>query len=290
MKRKSTSAYKTNGPIKKAQLKAIKISDDAPGFDLLQVEHRDGVDWLTLARPARLNAVDPVMALELTAYFKRLHERPDIRVVVLRGAGPHFCAGFDLDNVADIAATIPQGLRMQRKMSEIIQAMRRCPQPIIALMHGAACGAGFALALAADVRYAADDARMNVAMARIGLTGCDMGISYFLPRAVGSSSAAEMMMSGRFIDARRALRIGLVSDVVPSNKLSAVADTLAREMVAMSPTGLRLTKEGLSFAQDASSLDSVIAMEDRGQVLCIGPFMPEGVAAFREKRSASYED
>jgi enoyl-CoA hydratase len=256
----------------------------------LSVDRRDDVEWLTLDRPQRLNAIHPKMAEELIDYFSRLCSRHDVRVVVLRGAGRHFCAGFDLGNVNDISAAIPRGLIMQRQMSEIVLKMRRCPQPIIALVHGAVCGAGLAIALAADVRYAAEDARMNVAMARVGLTGCDMGISYFLPRAVGSSNAAELMLGGRFIDAARALRIGLVSEVVPYETLEKTAETLALEMVGMSPVGLRLTKEGLAFGIDAANLDAVVAMEDRGQVLCMGPYMQEGLAAFQEKRAPLYKD
>jgi len=265
-------------------------SKQAASYRALLVEGRDGVEWLTLSRPKRLNAIDPTMAAELIDYFGRLSERHDVRVVVLRGANGQFCSGFDLGSVEDITSSVAHGLRMQRQMANIVLHMRRCPQPIIALIEGAACGAGFALALAADVRYASEDARMNVAMARIGLTGCDMGISYFLPRAVGSSSAAELMMGGRFVDAARALRIGLVSDVMTNESLAAAAEVLAAEMTNMSPVGLRLTKEGLAFGQDAGSLEAAIAMEDRGQVLCIGPFMSEGVSAFREKRKPLYPD
>jgi enoyl-CoA hydratase len=105
-------------------------------------------------------------------------------------------------------------MRRQRAFAEIILRMRRCPQPIITLLHGATTGAGLAFALTSDVRYSAEGAKMNVAMSKIGVTGCDIGISYFLPRAVGTSNAAEMMMGGRFVDASKALRIGLVSDVV----------------------------------------------------------------------------
>lgn len=254
----------------------------------LALERRAGVEWLTLDRPRQLNAIDPVMADELLDYFGRLPARDEVRVVVMRAAGRHFCAGIDLVTVDALSASVPAGLKIQRKMAQIVLGMRRCPQPIIALVHGAACGGGFALALAADVRYATPDARMNVAMARIGLTGCDMGISYFLTRSVGASNAAELMMGGRFIDAERALRIGLVSDVVAFDALDAKAEGLCGEMIGMSPVGLRLTKEGIALAVDAPSLEAAIALEDRGQVLCFGPYMQEGVAAFREKRAARY--
>jgi len=157
-------------------------------------------------------------------------------------------------------------------------------------MQGAATGGGFALALASDIRYATDNACMNVAMAKIGLTGCDIGISYFLPRSVGTSNAAEMMMSGRFVNAKKALRIGLVSEVVESEDLEAAGQSLVTEMLAMSPMGLRLTKEGLNISQDAGNLEAVVAMEDRGQVLCIAPFMEEGGKAFMEKRPGVYND
>ncbi|MDP3135452.1 MAG: enoyl-CoA hydratase/isomerase family protein [Burkholderiaceae bacterium] len=271
----------------KSKSSASRAGASGP-YKTLKIAHRKGVDWLTLSRPKHLNAVNPVMAEELADYFDALAQSNKVRVVVMQGEGRHFCAGFDLDNTGQMAANVLRSMEMQRQMAHIVQLMRRCPQPIVALMHGAACGAGFALALAADVRYAAQDARMNVAMARIGLTGCDMGISYFLPRAVGSGNAAEMMMGGRFVNADRALRIGLVSDVVPHDALAKTGQTLVDEMINMSPAGLRLTKEGLAFAQDANNLDAVVAMEDRGQVLCMAPYMEEGVAAFREKRAPRY--
>ena len=250
---------------------------------------RDGeIEWLTLSRPDKLNALNVGLTDELYAYFGALPDRQDVRVVILRGAGPHFCAGFDLDDVDQMTASVEQGLRMQRRLSDVVIRMRRCPQPVLGLLHGAACGGGFALALACDVRFAAPDTRMNVAMAKVGLTGCDMGISYFLPRAVGAAIAAELMYTGRFIDAERAARVGLVNDIVPEEKLPEVARSLAQEMLAMSPVGLRLTKDGLAMAQEATSLAAVIGLEDRGQAMCFAAFMEEGVAAFREKRRPNY--
>lgn len=259
-------------------------------FETLAVEHRSGADWLTLNRPERLNALTGRMIDELLAYFGALLFDHRVRVVVLRGAGRHFCAGLDLSEADAFTASHPSSLRAQRRVAEIILRMRRCPQPLIGLVHGAASGAGLALALACDVRYAAEGAKMNVAMSKIGLTGCDIGISYFLPRAVGASNAAEMMMGGRFVDATKALRIGLVSDVTPAAALEATGRAMADEMLAMSPMGLRMTKEGLNLAQDAGSLEAVIALEDRGQVLCLLPNMQEGASAFLEKRPARYSD
>jgi len=259
-------------------------------FSTLTVRFEDGADHLTLNRPEQFNAIDSVMLEELRTYFAGLRGNGRVRVVVLRGAGRHFCAGLDLKDPANFPGTVPATMDFQQGLSELIVLMRRCPQPIVALINGAASGGGFALALAADIRFAADDARMNVAMARIGLTGCDLGISYHLPRAVGVSNAAELMMGGRFVDAQRALRMGLVSDVVPRDGLDHVASLMVSDMLQMSPLGLRLTKEALNMSQDAASLEAVIAMEDRQQALCIGAHMKEGVASFLEKRKPDYTD
>lgn len=259
-------------------------------FKTLSLEVEQGVAWLTLNRPERLNAINIPMVAELRAFFAMLNDDQTIRVVVLRGAGRHFSAGLDLDEMEAFTSGAGAAARAQRNASDLVLAMRRCPQPIIALMHGAAAGAGFALALAADVRYAAQGARMNAAMAKIGLSGSDMGISYFLPRAVGTSNAAELMMGGRFADADKALRIGLVSEIVSPDQLDATGRRLAEEMVAMSPMGLRLTKEGLNASQDAGSLEAALAMEDRAQLLCIARYLEEGAAAFKEKRPANYDD
>jgi enoyl-CoA hydratase len=261
------------------------------GYLTLRLEREGAIDWLTLHRPERLNALDGPMCDELQDYFGGLVARPRTRVVILRGAGRAFCAGFDLKAAQDVTAGPAAGMRAQRHVSEIIRRMRHCPQPIIACVHGAAAGGGFALALAADVRLAAPSARMNVAMALVGLTGCDIGISYFLPRAVGASVAAELMLTGRFIEADRALRTGLVSEVVAEDALADAARRLAADMLRLSPLGLSLTKEGLGLAQGAASLEAALALEDRGQILCASAgYFDEGIAAFRERRPPVYPE
>ncbi len=269
-------------------------------YRTLELRREGGIGWLTLNRPDALNALDPVLVTELREVLTRLPEDHETRVVVLRGAGRAFCAGLDLkahsaerqaggDGAA--GAGVPAGLRAQRRISELVMLMRRAPQPFIACVHGPACGGGFALALAADVRLAGESARMNAAFIRIGLSACDVGVSYFLPRLVGASLASELLLTGRFIDAARALRVGLVSAVVPDARLEEEARGLAREMLATSPLGLRLTKECLAMSLDAGSLEQVIAMEDRNQVLCTQTRdFGEGVRAFLEKRPARYGD
>jgi enoyl-CoA hydratase len=263
-------------------------------FETLLVEEKSRVAWVTMNRPDALNALDRRMVDELRAYFAALPQRQEIRVVVLRGAGRAFCAGLDLkeeggdESLRDGPAAV---LRLQRRISEIPMLMRRAPQPIVACVQGPACGGGFALALASDVRIAGESARMNAAFIKLGLSACDIGVSYFLPRLVGGSVASELLLTGRFIDAQRSLATGLVSLVVPDGELEPAARDLVDEMLATSPMGLRLTKECLNASLDAGSLEQVIAMEDRNQILCAqSPDVVEGFRAFLEKRSPSYRD
>jgi len=257
---------------------------------------RDGqVAWLTLDRPEALNALNTTMVSELRDYFGGLAAERETRIVVLRGAGRGFCAGLDLKENAggegNDMGSVQAALRSQRRISELVMMMRRAPQPIIACVHGPACGGGFALALAADVRIAGESARMNAAFIHIGLSACDVGVSYFLPRLVGVSVASELLLTGRFIQAPRALATGLVSEVVPDCEMEAAARRLVDDMLATSPLGLRLTKECLNASIDAASLEQVIAMEDRNQVLCTRTNdFREGVLAFLQKRPPQYTE
>jgi enoyl-CoA hydratase/carnithine racemase len=263
-------------------------------YETLKLEWRGALEILSLNRPEALNALSPNMAREITAYFEGLKARVDVRVVILRGEGRLFCAGADLgtDAFAEQGSGRAQRqMAMQKLYSGVVRAMRSCPQPIIALIHGAACGGGFSLALAADVRYAAPDARMNAAYIRIGLGGCDMGAGYLLPRLVGLSNASEFLLTGRFIDAERALRMGLVSEIAPVEKLLEAALALADDMLKTAPMGLRMTKEAINAEIDASSLEAALAMEDRQQVLLLETSdHKEAVKAFREKRVPVYRD
>ncbi len=258
----------------------------------LELRQDGDVIWATMNRPDRLNALSRNLVTELREFFVDLYWRRDVRVVVLQGAGKAFCAGLDLKESNDPGGSqrsIGAGLTRQREISEIVIAMRRCPQPIIACVNGAAAGGGFALALASDVRIATPNVRMNAAFIRIGLSACDIGVSYFLPRMVGSSVAAEYMLTGRFIDAERAYQLGLVSRVVPQEQLEAEAQSFVDDMLHATPLGLRLTKEALNHAIDAQGLEAAIAMEDRNQILASsdGDF-GEGVRAFLEKRKPQY--
>lgn len=259
----------------------------APVYQTLVVDRRGAVDWLTLNRPQALNAITLKMVDELNDYFGRLYHDRVCRVVVLQGAGSAFCAGLDIKERRNDAAAVPfgGGFGFQGYLADVYIKMRRCPQPILALIQGAACGGGFAFALAADIRIAGTSARMNAAFIKLGLSSCDMGVSYFLPRLVGASVASELMLTGRFIHAPRALATGLVSEVVPDAQLAAAAQPYLDEMLAASPMGLRMTKEGLNFGVDANGLEAAMAIENRNQVMCAAhPDFPEGLAAFVEKR------
>jgi len=264
-------------------------------YETLTLQREGHLTWLTLNRPESLNAMSITLVRELRQFFWELADDTETRVLVLRGAGRAFCAGLDLKEQPSgegaTGGSVAAGLRSQRTISELVLLMRRAPQPIIAAVHGAACGGGFALALAADVRIAGESARMNAAFIRLGLSACDVGVSYFLPRIVGASVAAELLLTGNFIDAARAERVGLVSRVVPDADLEEAARALAQDMLRNSPLGLRLTKECLKLSLDAGSLEEVVAMEDRNQILAArGADFREGVMAFLEKRPAQFRD
>ena len=192
---------------------------------------------------------------------------------------------------ADDAGRIQVAMRTQRRIGDIYRAMRRCPQPIISLINGAASGGGFSLVLASDIRIARPGAKMNAAFIRIGLTGCDMGTSYFLPRLVGSAVASELLLTGRFMEADEALAVGLVNRVVDEADFATTAQTYIDQMLATSPIGLRMTKEALDHAIDAQSLDAAMAMEDRQQILTLQTAdHVEAIGAFLEKRKPDFED
>lgn len=260
-------------------------------FTTLSVETRGETEILSLDRPDALNAVSPEMADELNAYFDGLHRRHEVRVVILRAEGRAFCAGFDIKGWPAEPGSTPviNMWNTQSAIGSVFRKMRTCPQPIIALGHGAACGAGLSLLLASDVRFGAPDLRMNAAYIRIGLGGCDMGSSYFLPRLVGASLAAELILTGRFLHADRAHHIGLLSDVVEHDALLDRGLELAAEMLANSPHGLRLSKQALNINIDAPSMEAAFALEDRQQVMLTATSDHlEAVKAFTEKRPPDY--
>lgn len=261
-------------------------------YRTLKVESRDAIDILTLARPEALNALSQEMVAELGDYIASLRHDTRTRVVILRGEGRAFCAGLDIKENRDLGdeSRLQRAWRVQTGIADLLKAMRTVPQPFIALGHGSACGGGFSLMLASDVRFGAPDLRMNAAYIRIGLGGADIGSSYFLPRLVGASLASELLLTGRFVHADRALRLGLLSDVVPHGELLDTGLALAEEMIANAPWGLALTKQALNVNIDASSLDAALALEDRQQVMLTATEdHSEAMTAFVEKRQPVYK-
>lgn len=261
------------------------------GYSTLQLERRaGGVAVMTLDRPDRLNAITFRMFEEWREVCSEVAGDDELRALVVTGAGRAFCAGLDLDDAATLAGmTATEMMRGQESWADATAAFHRLAKPVIAAVNGAAAGAGFSLALAADIRLAAPAARFNAAFIRIGLSGGDCGSSYFLPRVVGSGRAAEILMTGRFVDATEAADIGLVNRVVPAEQLLDEAIGVAEQIAGNSPFGVMLTKRVLQQNVDAPSLTAALEVENRNQVLATRTEdMAEALTAFREKRAPRY--
>jgi enoyl-CoA hydratase len=245
--------------------------------DLLRTDNLhlvlDGnVATLTLARPQRLNAMSPGLIDDLHACLDVLSKSRDARVVILTGEGRGFCAGLDLQEhgnwpITDGLDSVEGGLAVQERIASLMPRIREARQPFIAGVNGAATGGGLALALACDVRYAAPTARFSVAFVKLGISGCDVGVSYLLPRIVGSGHAFEMSLTGRLVDAAEALRIGLANRIVPAEELIASCRALADEICANTEYAVSTTKQVLSCNIDAPTLRTAIELENRTQVL-----------------------
>ncbi len=257
----------------------------------LELVEDQGLLRVSLNRPDNGNALSVAMVDALVRCFEGLAENPQIRVVILRAEGKHFCSGLDLkDPELSPAERTPAAVwAIQTRIARIYLAMRRCPQPIIAALHGAACGGGFSLALASDLRVGAKDLRMNAAYLNIGLTGCDMGSSYFLPRLVNGSIASQLLLTGEFIDAQRAHDLGLLAALVGAEQLDEAAEHYGQRMLQAAPMGLRLTKEALNHALDTPGLEAAMALENRHQsLLALSEDAKEAIRAFGEKRPPKF--
>jgi enoyl-CoA hydratase len=251
---------------------------------------------LVLNRPEQLNTMTAELCEALHVELRRVAAERSVRVVIITGAGRGFCAGLDLRGYG--AAPGNEGedeprnrLANQQHMSSLILELRALPQPVIAAVNGPAAGFGLALALGCDIRYAAAEAVFRVAFLNIGVSNCDMGTSWLLPRLVGASRSHELMLTGRRFDAEEALRIGLVADVVASGDLPGRALEGAADIAALAPWGVRLTKQGMWAALEVSSERAAVEYEDRQQIMAtFGSAPPEAVSAFLEKRTPSFDD
>jgi enoyl-CoA hydratase len=255
---------------------------------------RPHIDVVTLNHPDRLNSMSFALVGALYAALDQVAADNDSRVMILTGAGRAFCSGLELENAGLPPGTEDlgrhqMGMRAMEFMGGIVPAMRAIPQPIIAAIKGPAYGGGMCLSLGADIRLAGETAVFCGAGISNGLTGAELGVSWLLPKAIGTSNAAEILLTGKLVDAAEALRIGLVSRLVRDDELVSTAVEMAEGMCAFSPFGLGLTKETIWAAQEVASLQAAVALENRTQLLAghTGN-LTEASAAFREKRRPIY--
>jgi len=270
-----------------------------PSADLITVlaeDVRPGVRLLTMNRPERLNAMDHQLVSELHDRLDEVAADPDVRCVVLTGAGRGFCAGLDLKASAAVPGTEelgrPQrGLATQQHIATLIPHLRSLKVPVIAAVNGPAAGGGFALALGSDVRVCATSARFNVAFVRIGLSGCDIGVSWLLPRLIGAGRAFELLLTGRIFDAQEAEDLGLVTRVVEDGAVVDAALEIAEAVVANSPFGVWMTKEVMWSQLEIPSLQAGIDLENRTQILSsFTEDSTEAIQAFLGKRPPEFRN
>ena len=228
----------------------------------------DGIQRLTMNRPERLNAMNHPVAEGLLAHFEGLRRKPDVRVVIIRGAGRAFSSGADL-KAGGTPEALQDGPKGDWVLRDLMKAMRACPQPLIATVRGPAAGGGLAVALACDVILCSEGAAFHSAFINIGLSGAELGVSWRLQRMIGLSKAREILLAGRPLPAAAALEAGLVSEVTSEADLDDKGLALAKDMIRAAPDALRITKRTLDAALEAATYDAAMEIEERGQMLMI---------------------
>jgi len=264
----------------------------APKSFLYAHDAATGVATVTLNRPERLNALTFEVYGELRDVFRALDTEPGVRAVILTGTGRGFCTGGDVEDIIGaLFARDAGGLREFTRMTcDVIAAIRQCRRPVVAALNGTVAGAGAVLATACDLRIATDSAKIAYLFVRVGLSGADMGVAWLLPRIVGLGRAAELLMTGDFIDARRALEIGLYNRVVPAEHLMTEAMSIASKLARGPAPALAVTKEALD-REFTMSLDEALAFEAEAQaVLMLHPNFREAYEAFSSKREARFTE
>jgi enoyl-CoA hydratase/carnithine racemase len=236
--------------------------------DILSVDRRGAVDWVTLNRPERLNALNQPMSEALLAYFEARRRDTECRIIVLAGAGRAFCSGADLKAGGQPDA-LRDGPRGDWMLRDTLKAMRACPQPIVCLVQGAAAGGGLAIALAADIIVAGASAAFHPAFIKIGLSGTELAVSWRLQRTIGVSRAREMLLTGQPMNAEDAVRTGLVSKLLPDDQLAAEGARIAEEMLKAAPDALRISKRTFDATLEGLSFDAALELEERGQIQMI---------------------
>ncbi len=262
-------------------------------MDLVEITRPDpGVTVLTLNRPDRLNAMDAHLVGALHEALAAVETDRDCHVVVLTGAGRGFCAGLDLEGYDDRPQQdvgVLDMLQRQRDIATLPERLHGLRQPVIAAVNGPAAGGGLALVCASDIRIAAEPAVFAVSFIRAGFSACDLGVSWLFPRIVGAGAAHELMLTGRRFDAAEAARIGLVTQVVPSEVLLQAALAKAAEIQLNPPASVELTKQGMWLALETPNLRAAIEFENRQQMItAMTEDQSEAAAAFLEKRPPVY--
>lgn len=255
---------------------------------------RPGIAQLVLDRPHVLNAMTAELVQSLHDHLDEIAVDQSVRVVVLTGEGRGFCAGLDLGGYGTTPHTdgmgrTQAGFATQKHIASLIPHLRSLPQPVIAAVNGPAAGGGFALVLGSDVRLAARSARFNAAFIRIGLSACDIGTSWLLPRLIGAARAQELMLTGRVFDAEEAYRIGLVIDLVDDHALLEAAYAKAEQIMLNAPFGVALTKEGMWSALEIPGMQAAIDLENRQQIMASATAdHREAMMAFVERRPPDF--
>ena len=255
-----------------------------------QVDANTQVATITLNRPERLNALTFEVYNELRDTFQRLDSEPGVRAIIITGAGRAFCSGGDVEDI--IGALLGKDLtalqEFTRLTCDLILAMRRCRRPIVGALNGTVAGAGAVIAAACDIRVAAESAKIAFLFTKVGLSGADMGAAWLLPRIVGYGHATEMLLTGDFMDAKRAYEIGLYNRVVPQAQVLPEARAVAEKLARGPSAALGVTKQALE-AEAALDLDAALAYEAEVQAqLMQGPNFREAHDAFRAKRDPKF--
>ena len=255
-----------------------------------QLDAKTSVATITLNRPERLNALTFEVYKELRDTFQSLATEPGVRAIVITGAGRAFCSGGDVEDI--IGVLLGKPIKELHEFTvltcNLILAMRRCPQPIVAAVNGTAAGAGAVIAAACDIRVAAESAKIAFLFTKVGLSGADMGAAWLLPRIVGYGHATEMLLTGDFVDAKRAYEIGLYNRVVPQAQVLSEAREIAEQLARGPAAALGVTKQALE-AEAALDFEAALAYEAEMQArLMQSPNFREAHEAFRAKRDPKF--
>jgi len=262
----------------------------APKSFRYELDADTAVATITLDRAERYNALTFAVYEELRQVFDALDVEPGVRAIVLTGAGKAFCSGGDVhDIIGELFGRDYRGLLdFTRKTGALIQSMMRCRRPIVGALNGLVAGAGAVMASACDVRIASEDARIAFLFTKVGLSGADMGASWLLPRLVGLGRAMEILMTGDFVDARRAYEIGLYNRVVAKDELAAEARRWAEKLAKGPSFALEVTKKML-YREAAMDVEAAMASEVEIQAACMeDPNFRESYEAFKAKRDPEF--